>query len=111
MSRWRGTGQVAIPVSIRVDEVGDDGHFVPLLPVELAPARLRADAAPLLEEECNMVPTALFAKRANPLTVDGAVPGAGLAACDQPMNVRQVESRQRAEQWLRRDEPHPRRHP
>src|SRR4051812_43443101 len=60
--------------------------LVPPAPVEFAPAALRGHAAPLLEEERGAGAQRSFAQVGDPLRADGAVPGPGLAADDQPVD-------------------------
>src|SRR5437899_3670173 len=88
---------------------GTQGHlrvFAPLTAVEGAPASLRGEAAPLLEKERDACVGALIPKFPDPSRVDRAMPGPALTACDDPVNVREVQFRQRPNQWLAREESH-----
>jgi hypothetical protein len=76
----------------------------------LATASLRCPPAPLLEEERHIENQALVAQLVNPLLLDWAPPHAGLATCDQPVDARDVEVGQRAEQRLGGDEANRARH-
>src|SRR3954468_10744319 len=75
-------------------------HRVPGPPVEFSPAGLRRPAAPLLEEERDVLVLAAITQVAHPRRVNAPVSRTGLATGDQPVDATEVEPCERAEQRL-----------
>lgn len=72
--------------------------------VELPAAGLRRTASPLLEEEGDIVAEATIAKFTDPLDLHSPVTRTGFATSNQPVDVLEVQTVERPEQWLGRDE-------
>lgn len=85
---------------------GAFGHVVPGTPVELASAGFRRSATPLFEEEADAGGRALIAEFPTPPDVHRPRAGTGLAASDDPIDSRQVNSSEWSKERLRRDEAH-----
>src|SRR6266516_2622623 len=80
-------------------------HARPLLAVEYTPTGLRSPTAPLLEEEGDACGLAMVTQVEQPFLADGPIAWAGLPACDQPVDVGEIDLIDRAEQRLSGDEP------
>ncbi len=70
--------------------------IVPLPPVQLAPARLRPQPSPLLEEERDAGSLALVADRSHPCALHGPRLRPALAADNHPIDAGEVERRRSA---------------
>src|SRR6185437_14855097 len=80
--------------------------LVPLPTLERTPTGLRPDAAPLLEEERNLLRLALVANIQRPCLRHWASAGTAFAAQNRPSDAGQVHLADRADQWLERDKLH-----
>src|SRR5580704_8654237 len=80
------------------------GILIPLSPLEISPTRFGPDAAPLLEEERNILDATLVAQFQGPSLLHRARLRAALATDDRPVDSGKVDSAHRADQRLKRDE-------
>src|SRR5882672_2293319 len=101
--RWRAPSR---PVNFRFRYLPRQARkFVPGACVEDPAARFRRAASPLLEEERHLGHHALVADLSHPQGVNRTMAGPALASHNYPVDALHWELRNRAEEWLDREEP------
>src|SRR6266496_674384 len=95
-----------VSLSRRSNRLKDSRHFVVSPPVQLAPSKVFANAAPLLEEERYASRAALAEDRCHPFPAHRARLRAGFAADDGPMNSFERQRIERPNQRFQRQESH-----
>ena len=82
------------------------GELVPGAAIEIAPTKLGCASTPLFVEEGNFVCLAAITHLAHPLWRAGAAAVTTLATSDDPVDVGQIDSGERAKQRFGADETH-----